>query len=232
MCRNEDYDANLSELQTYNESLAKWVEENSPKHWAMSKFTKKRWDKMITNLVESFNAWLKNERHHSIYTFMMEHIIKLDGMLVKHKEESKHWKGSIGPKIEQKLMTNITKGEGYAMSLFMNSRYSVSIGRVFVIVDLINRTCTCKAWQMSGIPCDHFCVVMQSIGQNVVEFVNEWFTFSKQNLIYNYEFCGIESHNLPTIGDDGLVRTLTGDIVFSLKPSCTKRPPGRPRKNA
>ena len=27
-CRNDDYDANLSELRTYNEALAKWVEEN------------------------------------------------------------------------------------------------------------------------------------------------------------------------------------------------------------
>ena len=68
---------------------------------------------------------------------------------------------------------------------------------------------------MSGIPRDHSCVVMQSIGQNVAEFVDEWFTFSKWNLIYNGEFCGIESHDLPTIGDDGLARTLIGDI-FSL----------------
>ena len=30
--RGEDYDANLSELGNYNEVLAKWVEENSPKH--------------------------------------------------------------------------------------------------------------------------------------------------------------------------------------------------------
>ena len=126
----------------------------------MSKFTKKRWDKMTTNLVELFNAWMKNECHHSVCTFMMEHIIKLDGMLVKHKEDSKHWKGSIGPKIEEKLIKNVTKGEGYAMSPFMNSRFGVLIGRVLVIVNLINRTCTCKAWQMSGIPCDHSCVIM------------------------------------------------------------------------
>ena len=111
----------------------------------MSKFTKKRWDKMTHNLVESFNAWMKNERHHSICTVMMEHVIKLGGMLVKHKEELKHWKGSIGPKIEEKFMTNIIKGEGYAVSPFMSSRFGVSIGRVFVTVDLINRTCTCKA---------------------------------------------------------------------------------------
>ena len=30
--RNKDYNANLSELRTYNEALAKWVKENSPEH--------------------------------------------------------------------------------------------------------------------------------------------------------------------------------------------------------
>ena len=64
----------------------------------------------------------------------------------------------------------------------------------------------------------------------MAEFVDEWFTFSKKNFIYNGKFCGIELHGLPTISDDGLVRTLTGDIVFSLKPPCTKRPLGRLRK--
>ena len=136
---------------------------------------------------------------------MMEHIIKLSGMLVKHKEESMHWKGSVVPKIEEKVMKNITKGEGYAVSPFMNSKFGVSIGRVFVIVDLINRTCTCKTWKMSTIPCEHSCAIMQSIGKNVAEFVDEWFTISKQNLIYNGEFCGIESHDMPTTGKGGLV---------------------------
>ena len=40
--RNRNYDANLSKLRTYNEALAKWDGENSPKHWPMSKFTKKK----------------------------------------------------------------------------------------------------------------------------------------------------------------------------------------------
>ena len=61
----------------------------------------------------------------------------------------------------------------------------------------------------------------------MAEFVDEWFTFSKQNLTYNGEFFGIDSHDLPTIGDDDLSQTLTVDIFFSLKPLCTKRSPGR-----
>ena len=34
--RGDDYDENLFELRNYNEVLAKWVEENSPEHWAIS----------------------------------------------------------------------------------------------------------------------------------------------------------------------------------------------------
>ena len=45
---------------------------------------------MTTNLAESFNAWLRNERHHSICSFIIEHMTKLSAMLVKHKVESMH----------------------------------------------------------------------------------------------------------------------------------------------
>ena len=69
----------------------------------MSKFLKKRWDKMTTNIVEFFNAWLRDERHHSICSFLVEHMTKLGAMLVRHKAESNQWKGSIGPKIDQKV---------------------------------------------------------------------------------------------------------------------------------
>ena len=51
-----DYNAHLNELHMYNDSLATWIEKNEPQHWAMSKFPKKRWDKMKTNLTKSFNA--------------------------------------------------------------------------------------------------------------------------------------------------------------------------------
>ena len=81
-----DYNVSMYELWKYNDALATWVEDNALKHCAMSKFPKQRWDKMTTNLVESFNVWLRNERHHSIWNFLMEHMAKLGPMLVKHKE--------------------------------------------------------------------------------------------------------------------------------------------------
>ncbi|RVW91753.1 hypothetical protein CK203_045927 [Vitis vinifera] len=74
----------LKKLVRFNGDLARWVAENSPEHWAMSKFLKKRWDKMTTNIAESFNAWLREERHQTIYTLLMMHMDKLVAMLDTH----------------------------------------------------------------------------------------------------------------------------------------------------
>ena len=99
----------MFELRKYNDTLATWVEENAPEHSAMSKFPKQRWDKMTTNLAESFNAWLRNERHHSICNFLMEHMVKLGSMFVKHKDESNNWKGSTGQKLKTKCCRKLPR---------------------------------------------------------------------------------------------------------------------------
>ena len=102
---------------------------------------------------------------------------KLASMLVKHKEESKNWKWCIGPKIEDKVMQNIAKREVYPVILFMNGVFGVCIGRALLNVDIMNLTCTCKGWQMLGIPCEHVAAVIISIGQNVANFVDDWYKY-------------------------------------------------------
>ena len=225
-----NYNYHMFELRKYNESLATWIEQNEPQHWAMSKFPKKRWDKMTTNFAESFNAWLRNERHHSICSFIIEHMTKLGAMLVQHKAESNAWKGIIGPKIEEKVKINIAKGEVYSVSPFMETFYAVFVGDLVLNVDIKEQSCTCRGWQMSGIPCDHACAVLLSIGQNVADFVDEIFKSPAQQLVYSGTFHGIETHDMPKVQDDGVVRDVIGNVFFSLNPPCVKRPPGRPRK--
>ena len=96
-----DYNVWMFELRKYNDALATWVEENAPEHWTISKFPKQRWDKMITNLAKSFNAWLRSKRHHSTCNILVEHMVKLGSILVKHKEASNNWKRSIGSKLKR-----------------------------------------------------------------------------------------------------------------------------------
>ena len=196
----------------------------------MSKFPKKRWDKITNDLTESFNAWLKNERHQSIYSFIIEHMTKLGAMLVKHKAESNVWKGIIRPKIEEKVKINIAKWEVYLVSPFMETFYVVFVGDLVLNVDIKERSYTCCGWKMSSIPCDHACTILLSIGQNVADFVDEIFKSPTQKLVYSSTFHGIETHYMPKVQDEGVVQDVIGNEFFFLKPPHTKRSPRRPRK--
>ena len=43
---------------------------------------------MTTNIVESFNAWLRDKRHQTIYTLLLMHMDKLVAMLDSHMRDS------------------------------------------------------------------------------------------------------------------------------------------------
>ncbi|RVW63770.1 hypothetical protein CK203_059629 [Vitis vinifera] len=226
---DDDYVVAMEKLKTYNSDLAKWVEENSPQHWAMSKFAKKRWDKMTTNLAESFNAWLKEERHYTIFNLVMTHMDKFAHLACDHMGSTENWKAPIGPKTEEKLLENIIKSGSLPVYPYVGGVFKVFNMKVYVDVNLRERTCTCKAWQMAGIPCEHACAAIRQMKQDVYEYVDSYFKLPMQELIYSGHFNSIPNHNMPIVDADGCVRDAQGRLYPSLKPPCSKRPPGRPR---
>ena len=129
-------------------------------------------------MVESFNYWLKHEWHHNICVFFIEHMDKLGSLLVEHKNGLVKWNGWIGPKAEENIALNIAKGENYITYLHLGSLMKVSNGKAFLEVDLMEWTCTCKSWQMSGIPCDHACAAIWRMGFDVSNYVDDWYKYN------------------------------------------------------
>ncbi|KAL6311356.1 hypothetical protein AAG906_014185 [Vitis piasezkii] len=74
----------------------------------------------------------------------------------------------------------------------------------------------------------HACAIRQ-MKQDVYEYVDSYFKLPMQELIYSGHFNSIPNHNMPIVDADGCVRDAQGRLYPSLKPPCSKRPPGRPR---
>ena len=70
---------------------------------------------------------------------------KLGAMLVRHKAKSNQWKGSIRPKIDQKVKINIGKGKVYTVSSFSESIFCVFICTSIFNVGIKEHNCTCQA---------------------------------------------------------------------------------------
>ncbi|WKA06497.1 hypothetical protein VitviT2T_024393 [Vitis vinifera] len=225
-----DYNEAFEKLVRFNGDLARWVAENSPEHWAMSKFLKKRWDKMTTNIAESFNAWLREERHQTIYTLLMMHMDKLVAMLDTHMRGTDKWKSVVGPKTEEKLMSNITRSAPITVMPYLGGTFKVFTGEVYLVVDMQQHKCTCLTWQMSGLPCPHVCVVIRTLRHDVYDYIDPCFKVSTQQLIYSGQFQPLPTHNMPKVCEAGTLQDGQGNVFPSLQPPQVRRPPGRPRQ--
>ncbi|RVW73400.1 hypothetical protein CK203_060139 [Vitis vinifera] len=152
------------------------------------------------------------------YNSAMENLRRFDANLAKwlkitilntgrcQKLGKIHW-----PKTEDKLLHNIAKSK------------TVSDGKAKISVDLRQHTCTCLAWQMSGIPCEHACAMIQKMNQDVYEFVDDWYHLFKQEMVYSGTLHPLEFQNLPTVHSDGNVHDPNGYVHVSLDPPVTKR---------
>ena len=64
-------------------------------------------------------------------------------------------------------------------------RFQVFDGRYNREVNLASRTCDCRKWQHSGIPCGHVIAVSRFLGQNTcVQYVQDWFKKAKYQATY------------------------------------------------
>ncbi|RVW62865.1 hypothetical protein CK203_060357 [Vitis vinifera] len=148
------------------------------------------------------------ERHYTIFNLVMTHMDKFAHLACDHMGSTENWKAAIGPKTEEKLSENIIKSGSLPVYPYVGGVFKVFNMKVYVDVNLRERTCTCKAWQMAGIPCEHACATIRQMKQDVYEYVDSYFKLPMQELIYSRHFNSIPNHNMPIVDADGCVRSL------------------------
>ena len=185
---------------------------------------------MTTNIVESFNAWLRDERHQTIYTLLLMHIDKLVAMLDTHMRGTQKWKSMVGPKTEEKLMSNIMRSGPISVLPYLGGSFKEFTGEVYLVGDINQRTCTCMTWKMSGLPCSHVCAVIRTLRHDVYEYINPCFHVSMQHFIYSGQLQPLPTHNMLKVCDDGSLQDCVGNFFPALQPPHVRRPPGRPRQ--
>ncbi|OMO65568.1 Zinc finger, PMZ-type [Corchorus capsularis] len=224
----KDYDVALENLRLFKQELASWVLANEPEHWVMSKFCHPRWNHITSNIAESFNSWIRIERHHSIFALINEHRDKLATKLFDAKATISSWKGEVGPNIEDKLQENIARGEFLHVVPYGYHLARVNTGKVDLAVDLATMSCICGEWAMTGIPCPHAAAVIRMKKLNIYDFVQHWYKKSNQELIYHNSIKPVEMHDVPTL--ESMDRSFIDSDETFLLPPITKVPVGRPQK--
>jgi hypothetical protein len=153
----DSWKRNMEKMKTLDVGAYEWLSKMEPNTWVRGYFsTFPKCDILLNNNYEVFNKYILEARELPILSMFEK--IKCQLMtrhFSKRKELENEITSSFCPKIRKKLARNTE---------FANVCYPLPSGagvfQVLVkdyqhIVDLTAKTCDCRRWQLTGIPCCH-----------------------------------------------------------------------------
>lgn len=127
-----------------------------PQHWSRAWFKlASNCDSVDNNLCESFNKWIVETRFFPIITMLETIRRKVMDRIHDQRAKSDRWKTMICPNILKKLNT-YRKESGPCHAICNGAaQFEVKQGDHRFTVDLDKKECSCRYWQLAGLPCPH-----------------------------------------------------------------------------
>ncbi|KAF8387629.1 hypothetical protein HHK36_026282 [Tetracentron sinense] len=203
-------------LEAYN-----WVIQSEPEHWANAFFGGARYNHMVSNIGEMFYSWV-SEAHELPITQMVDVIRgKMMELIYKRRMDSIQWLTRLTPSMEEKLQKETSKARSLEVLFSPGSTFEVR-GDSIDVVDIDNWDCSCKGWQLAGLPCCHAIAVLECVGRISYDHCSRYYTTELYRLTYSESI-----HPVPNV--DRPVQKESSEVVVTVTPPPTRRPPGRPK---
>ncbi|KAL3500630.1 hypothetical protein ACH5RR_039723 [Cinchona calisaya] len=177
------FSARMEKMVAIDLDAAKWFDDKPPTQWSRSYCkTFPRCDMLLNNICETLSSKILDARERSI----VEMLESLRLYLMQRMQLAR-----VGSKRSGQQKVGCPYGEKYS-------------------VNLEDRTCSCRKWDLTGIPCPHAISVIWMVLKDPVDFVDDCYS------VENYFKC-YEPTILPVNGEIDWPKS---DCVAPLPPSC------------
>ncbi|CAL1382853.1 unnamed protein product [Linum trigynum] len=224
-----EFEAKIIEIEQISEDAAYWIRRIPPRLWATAYFEGTRFGQLTANIVDSLNPWILEASGLPIVQ-MMECIRRqLMTWFNERRETSMQWTSILVPSAERCVAEALERARSYQVLRANEAEFEVISHEGTNIVDIRNRCCLCRGWQIHGLPCAHAVAALLSCRQNVHRFTESCFTVATYRKTYSQTI-----HPIP----DKIVWKELADadpnsssaVEIVINPPKSLRPPGRPRK--
>ncbi|XP_039141173.1 uncharacterized protein LOC120278445 [Dioscorea cayenensis subsp. rotundata] len=188
-------------------------------HWSNYLFKGMRWCEIYSNVVESFNAWIKEAQHLPVKIMVDSIRFKLMNMLAERREQCNNWGTHLCPEIRKKVEQIVDESRFLRVGLSTDETYEV-IDNNNNAVSLQSRSCSCRRWEVHGLPCKHACVAIMQTDTNIHFYVADYFTMEWYRRTYVNPISPVPGSDKPS--DD--------NRPLRLRPPISKKWPGHPRR--
>ncbi|KAH7836945.1 hypothetical protein Vadar_007736 [Vaccinium darrowii] len=210
----------MTEMNEEDTDACKWLGEEPPRYWSRSHFKELvKCDMVCNNMCEAFNKAILEAREKSI----IEMLEWIRSYLVNRRVLRREWIR----KLEDPLLSNIY----WKLEMLVNNSYEciadwcgelnfqVRCPYGQYTVDLACHTCSCRKWDMTGMPCTHAIAAIQKSKQEPESFIHQCYSKEAYAKAYNPLIMPINGHDMwPKTG------------FTPVLPPLEKRKHGRPKK--
>ncbi|KAK9986371.1 hypothetical protein SO802_031322 [Lithocarpus litseifolius] len=151
-----EFERGMEHLKSLDEEAWKYLADIEPAQWTRSHFSLRALKACLANnLSESFNSMIVKARDKPILSMLEWIRVRLISRLYVKKIGIEKYGGRLCPSIQGKLEKLKLESKSFCAMPSGRFVYEVTSERERHVVDLVGRTCSCRAWDLTGIPCKH-----------------------------------------------------------------------------
>ncbi|XP_059285840.1 uncharacterized protein LOC132039362 [Lycium ferocissimum] len=179
---------NLQRLGKLGEGICEDLLSLDKEHWCKAYFRyEPKCDVVENNMCETFNSWIVSPRHKSIISMLEEIRHKIMSRNVDMRKFPDTWISDIAPMARVVLEGNKDLARRCEVLFNGDVGYEIRDGECRHIVNLPNRSCTCRLWMLKGIPCPHAICAFYHSGEEAEDYVEHW--YRKDTFLEAFKCC-------------------------------------------
>ncbi|XP_060211985.1 uncharacterized protein LOC132639565 [Lycium barbarum] len=132
-------------------------------------------DVVENNMCETFNSWILSCRHKSIITMLEEIMRKIMTRQCDMIKFANTWISEISPMARLTLEDNKEMARGCKVLWNADVGFEIGEGEYRHTVNMSTKSCSCRTWQLRGIPCQHAVCAYYHIELEPEHFVEHWY---------------------------------------------------------
>lgn len=225
-----EFESQISEMMEVNQDVVTWLQQYPPRLWAVAYFEGVRYGHFTLSITELLYNWAL-ECHELPVVQMMEHIrCQLVTWFDERRDTAMNWNSILVPSAEKKISEAIADARCYQVLRANEVEFEIVSTERTNIVDIRARVCSCRRWQLYGIPCAHAAAALISCGQNAQLFAEHCFTVASYREAYSQTIMPIPDKSQWNEPGEGVAEGGGAKVDIVIRPPKTRRPPGRPKK--
>ena len=219
----EHYLDKMEALRIEYPSAHQWLTGVAPKEkWVKAFFSPHTCcDVLLNNICETFNSKIALAREKAIISMLEDIRTSQMERLQIRGQWIKSYNHAVPPVIKEIVDKWYARASSWRATWNGDTSYQVSGPSGQYVVNMRDFTCSCRLWQLTGIPCTHAIATINKNGEDVMRYVSRYYLKSTMTMLY-------ENVLYPINGVDNWPKSCDG--ALELAPPRTKRQRGRPKK--